>query len=85
MRRSDRGFTLIETLITTAIMVSGLVAVATVFSYSVATNLTNQQRTAGTMLLYEKMEIFKATSLSNSMWTVGGNLTPASPATGYFD
>ena len=65
--RSNRGFTLIETLITTAIMVSGLVAVASMFSYSVTTNLTNQQRTAGTMLLYEKMEIFKATALANSI------------------
>ena len=83
--RSNRGFTLVETLVTTAILVTGLVAVASLFSWSVATNLTNQQRTAATSLMADKMEQFRAVSLSDAMWTAGGSLNVASPSSGYWD
>ncbi len=83
--RSNRGFTLIETLITTGILVTGLVAVASLFSWSAATNLMNQQRTASTSLVADKMEQFKAAGLTDAMWTAGGSLNAASPSTGYWD
>lgn len=82
---NNHGFTLVETLITTAILVTGLVAVASIFSYSVTTNIDNRQRTAATLLLADKMEQFKATSLTDSMWTVGGSLNPENPGDNYFD
>ena len=63
-----RGFTLIETLITAAILVSGLVAVALLFSYTARTTLNNQKRTTATLLLYDKME-----ELKSSRITIGGS------------
>ena len=61
-----RGFTLIETLITTAILVSGLVAVALLFSYTARTTLNNQERTTAALLLYDKMEELKFSSIISS-------------------
>ena len=51
-----RGFTLIETLITTLVLVTGLAAIAGLFSYGAETATTNRQRTAATALLYSKAE-----------------------------
>jgi len=51
-----RGFTLIETLITTLVLVTGLAAVAGLFSYGAQANSQNRQRTAATALLQSKME-----------------------------
>ena len=83
--RSIHGFTLIETLITTVILVSGLVAVAQVFLYTAGANINNQQRTAATTLLVEKLEQFKSATLTDSAWTAGGNLNPSAPVAGFFD
>ena len=54
-----KGFTLIETLITTLVLVTGLAAVAGLFSYGAQANFQNRQRTAATALLYNKMEEFR--------------------------
>jgi len=51
-----RGFTLIETLITTLVLVTGLAAIAGLFSYGAQTNSQNRQRTAATTILYSKIE-----------------------------
>jgi prepilin-type N-terminal cleavage/methylation domain-containing protein len=51
-----KGFTLIETLITTLVLVTGLAAMAGLFSYGAQANFHNRQRTAGASLLYSKME-----------------------------
>jgi Tfp pilus assembly protein PilV len=51
-----KGFTLIETLITTLVLVTGLAAVAGLFSYAAATNAQNRQRTVAIALLNSKME-----------------------------
>lgn len=83
--RSDRGFTLPETLVATAILVSGLMAVAGLFSYSINTNVTTQQATQATLILYDKMERFRNLPLSNAELTAGGGLTPASPVSNYYD
>src|SRR5437016_12263205 len=66
--RDHLGFTLIETLIATLVLVSGLVAVAAIFLYSVDTGLRNQRRTAATALLYEKMEQFRSAPVDDSIW-----------------
>jgi prepilin-type N-terminal cleavage/methylation domain-containing protein len=54
-----RGFTLIETLIATLILVTGLVAVAGVFFYGARTSARLRRQTAATALLYTKMEELK--------------------------
>ena len=51
-----RGFTLVETLITTFVLVTGLAAVAGLFAYGAHTSLENRQRTAATILLSGKIE-----------------------------
>jgi prepilin-type N-terminal cleavage/methylation domain-containing protein len=83
--RNSRGFTLIETLITTLILVSGLVAVAQLFSYTIATNISNRQRTAATILVTEKIEQLKSVSVRNPLWLVGGGLSPQQPVVGFYD
>ncbi len=80
-----RGLTLIETLFTTAILVTGLVAVVSVFAFSTNANLQNRQRTAANTVLYDKMEQLRSTPLDNAAWSAGGSLKPESPANGYFD
>jgi prepilin-type N-terminal cleavage/methylation domain-containing protein len=83
--RNTRGFTLIETLITTVILVSGLVAVAQLFSYTIATNTSNQQRTAATILLTEKIEHLKSAGIKDPSWITGGGLNPLQPVVGFHD
>jgi type II secretory pathway pseudopilin PulG len=53
------GFTLIEALITTVILVSGLAAIAGAFSYSSVTALRMRQHTAALILVAGKMEDLK--------------------------
>jgi Tfp pilus assembly protein PilV len=74
-----RGFTLLETLMTTVILVAGLVGVASIFSYSVRANLSTQQRTAATTLLYDKMEQFRSTPLNDSLWAGDGGFDDVAP------
>jgi prepilin-type N-terminal cleavage/methylation domain-containing protein len=54
------GFTLIEALITTVVLVTGLAAVAGVFSYSALVSLRTQQFTAALTLVSRKMEDLRA-------------------------
>lgn len=83
--KNGRGFSLIETLLATVILVSGLVTIAHIFSYSIATNINNRQLTEATILLIEKLEQFKSAALSDSAWATGGSLNPVSPTPGFFD
>ena len=71
MSWSRRAFTPIESLIATAILTSGLVAVAWLFVYSSRTNQTNQERTLATLLLQEKLEQLKATPVKDAAWSPG--------------
>jgi Tfp pilus assembly protein PilV len=80
-----RGFTLIEILISTGILLTGIVAVASVFAYTVTANLDTQQRTTAQAILYDKVETFRSTSITDSIWSPGGSLTPQSPINGYLD
>jgi len=56
---NQQGFTLIETLITALVLVTGLAAIAGLFSVGAQTSLKNRQRTAATALLYSKMDELK--------------------------
>jgi hypothetical protein len=75
-----RGSALIETLIASFILVSGLVSVASMFSVTRGVSLRNQQRATATLLLYEKMEQLRGT---NSPF--GGSLDPQHPESGFMD
>jgi Tfp pilus assembly protein PilV len=55
----NRGFTLIEALITATIVACGLVAVAAIFSFAIRANISNRQMAVATSLAYDKMEELK--------------------------
>jgi prepilin-type N-terminal cleavage/methylation domain-containing protein len=55
----NRGFTLIEALVTAAVVACGLVAAASIFSFAIRANVSNRQMSAATALLYDKMEELK--------------------------
>jgi Tfp pilus assembly protein PilV len=76
----NRGSALIETLIAAVILVSGLVAVASIFSVTTGVNLRNRQRTAATLLLYDKMEQLRTTGSP-----AGGSLDPLNPVAGFME
>src|SRR5262245_60016191 len=81
----NRGFTLLEALITTLILVFGLVSVAFLFTFSEQTNLANQERTAATILLQDKMEELSSAPWNSPAWNTGGSLDPSRPAPGFID
>jgi Tfp pilus assembly protein PilV len=58
----NRGFTLIEALITASIVACGLVAVAVIFSFAIRANISNRQMAVGTSLAYDKMEELRWTT-----------------------
>jgi type II secretory pathway pseudopilin PulG len=55
----NRGVTLIESLITTLILVTGLAAVASAFSYSSISALRIQRQTAALALVSSKLEALR--------------------------
>jgi type II secretory pathway pseudopilin PulG len=79
----NRGFTLTETLVASGILVGGLVAVASVFSYAVQTTIHNRRMVAATALLYDKMEEFRSTSLADPIWEQSSGSDEAGSDGGY--
>jgi Tfp pilus assembly protein PilV len=65
---TNRGFTLIEVLVTAGILVCGLVAVASVFSFVIRTGAANRQAAVAATLLYEKMEELRSAPLTDALW-----------------
>jgi Tfp pilus assembly protein PilV len=82
---SNRGFTLVETLIATGVLITGLVAVAQLFPYAIRSNASSRQTTTATMIVDDKLEALRALPLTDAALNAGGSLNPASPATGYYD
>jgi type II secretory pathway pseudopilin PulG len=76
----NRGYALIETLLGTIILASGLVSVASLFSVSTTVNIRNRQLTAAALLVYDKMEQLHTDGLS-----AGGALDPSHPVTGFME
>jgi prepilin-type N-terminal cleavage/methylation domain-containing protein len=62
----NRGFTLIEALVTAVIVAFGLVAVASIFSFAIRANISNRQMAVATALAYDKMEELKWSSSLSS-------------------
>jgi Tfp pilus assembly protein PilV len=69
--RSTRGFTLLETLITTGVLVFGLSALALMFTYTARVNIDTRQRTTAAFLLNDKLEEFKTAPLTDEIWRPG--------------
>jgi prepilin-type N-terminal cleavage/methylation domain-containing protein len=62
METSSRGFTLIETLIAVAILMTGAAAIASLFISSIRVNVDNRDRLNATLLASEKMEELRQTA-----------------------
>ena len=69
--RSTRGFTLLETLITTGVLVFGLSALALMFTYTARVNIEMRQRTTAAFLLNDKLEEFRTAPLTDEIWRPG--------------
>jgi type II secretory pathway pseudopilin PulG len=65
----SRGFTLIEVVIAAGILVCGLVAVTSVFSFVIRINNSNRQMAVAGSLLSDKMEEFRSTAFTDAIWT----------------
>jgi Tfp pilus assembly protein PilV len=81
--RSEAGFTLIEAMTAMVVMLFGIVAVAHLFSYSAATNITTQQISTANLLATNKLEELRAVPVDGL--TAGGSLDPDSPTTNFWD
>jgi Tfp pilus assembly protein PilV len=78
--KSKRGAALVETLVASVILVSGVVAVASIFSFTTGATFRNRQTITATMLLYDKME-----QLRTMDSPAGGSLDPANPVADFSD
>jgi prepilin-type N-terminal cleavage/methylation domain-containing protein len=68
MNRTTRGFTLIEVMMAAVILLCGLVAVASTFSFAIQTNVANRKMAVATSLLYDKMEEFRSAPFAGALW-----------------
>lgn len=59
---------MIEVLITAGIVVCGLVAAASVFSFVIRASAANKQAAVAATLLYEKMEELESAPLTDAAW-----------------
>jgi len=71
MNKDASGFTLLETVIASGILVTAAVAIATMFVSSIRTNINNQDRTGAGLLLSDKVEQFSVMPLSDARWSAG--------------
>ena len=72
----QRGFTLVEVLVATVVIVVGLVAVATGFQYATAGVATGRGETVATFLAEQRIEQLKTVAISNyyGPWPTGPSL-----------
>ena len=68
--RTERGFSLVEVLVATAVLVVGLVALAQLFAVATLANVAGRQTTHATLLAAQKLE-----ELRSRAWK-GGGLAP---------
>ena len=76
-----RGFTLIETLIAMAVLVSGVTAVACLYAHSTATLVRAEREAMASFLVARRMEELRGSSPAGL--TGGGGLDPLDPVPGY--
>jgi prepilin-type N-terminal cleavage/methylation domain-containing protein len=77
---AERGFTLVEILVATAIIMVGLVAVATGFQFATSGVATGRGETIATFLAEQRIEQLKTVAMSNfhGPWVAGPSLRAGS-------
>src|SRR5215475_2961235 len=71
MKTFSSGFTLVETVIATAILIVASTAVASLFTTSLRINLNNRDHTAAELILSDKVEQLSVLPLTSSQWATG--------------
>ena len=82
--RKNRGFTLLETLFTTSMLVFGLAALALVFAYTARSSINAQQRMTATLLLSEKLEELRGAAFADGSLPPGEHIDYPAVAEGSF-
>ena len=72
-RTYERGFSLIELLIASFVLIIGLAAVATMISYSVTSNLISKNETLALSLAERELERLKGLATDNTLLAAGGS------------
>ena len=71
MKNRSDGFTLLETIMATGILVVASTTIAALFLSSIKTNLNNQDRTVASLLLSDKLEQFSVLPPADPGWASG--------------
>jgi Tfp pilus assembly protein PilV len=70
---AERGFSLIELMIASLVLIVGLAAVATMISYSLTSNLITKNETLALSLAERELERLKSLSIDNALLAAGGS------------
>jgi type IV pilus assembly protein PilV len=77
--KREKGFTLLEVLIATAIFSVGLLGLASLSTYTIAGNASSKRISASTVLAESKVEAFKNMGFNNSELLAGTHNDPNNP------
>jgi len=80
---NERGFTLVEVLVATVILVVGLVAMAELMAITLRMQMLGKNETAAIRLVQSKIDELVAVTFTNATVAIGGSLT--SDVTNYND
>ncbi len=84
-RRAQSGFTLVETVFASLVMLVGLLTVAQMFVLAALYNQSAKQDTLATSLAHRKMEQLLAVPLDSPLIAFGGSLGANNTTAGYFE
>jgi Tfp pilus assembly protein PilV len=80
---SERGFTLVETMVAIAVLIIGLVSVAALIGHTVGSTNTSRYMSMAAMLASEKLEDLNRYPSTDPNVAVGGSLAADTPS--FFD
>ena len=70
---TERGFTLIELMIASLVLIIGLAAVATMIGYSLTSNLITKNESLALSLAEKELERLKSLSITDTLLAAGGS------------
>ena len=79
-----RGYALIESLLASVILATGLLLAVSVFCVSARASWHNRQRAVATMLARDKMEELRQSAAAGRLM-IGGGLDPLHPISGFHE
>jgi prepilin-type N-terminal cleavage/methylation domain-containing protein len=85
MSERGNGFSLIEVVIATALLVAALTGVAQLFASSTGANVSSRQHTVSTLAAIDKLEQLRALPFDDPMLAVSPPGTLINDVDGYFD